>query len=111
MPVWALDPEGAGEDILISSTRLGGSDLFVEALCVEDDYDPVPVPSGRGRFRRSVAAAGDAPTFATMRLPGRDGCYVIFGAAAPDRLRILSERGTPANWPASPIPSFFPVYA
>jgi hypothetical protein len=37
----------------------------------------------RERFRRWADAAGGGRTLATMRLPGRDGAYVVFAAAAP----------------------------
>jgi hypothetical protein len=58
MPVWAFEPEGGSEDVLVSLARLWGSDLFVEALRVEDDDHPEPVPSVRERFGRWVDAAG-----------------------------------------------------
>jgi hypothetical protein len=83
MPVWAFEPEGPTDDVLLSSARLWGSDLFVEALRVQDDDAPVPVPSVRDRFRRWVDAAGSDRSPSTTRLPGRDGSYVIFAAAAP----------------------------
>jgi hypothetical protein len=83
MPVWTFEPEGPNDDVLISSARLWGSDLFVEALRVEDDDVPVPVPSVRERFARWIAAAGIGPALKTTRLPGRGGSYVIFAAGAP----------------------------
>jgi hypothetical protein len=83
MPVWAFEPDGGNEDVLLSSARLWNVNLLVEALRVEDDADPVPVASVRERFARWVAAAGSGPALATSRLPGRDGNYVIFAAAAP----------------------------
>ncbi len=83
MPVWAFEPEGGSDDILVSSARLWGSDLLVEALRVEDDDDPRPVASVRDRFLRWTAAAGGRAALKTTRLPGRDGTYVIFAAAAP----------------------------
>jgi hypothetical protein len=58
MPVWAFEPQGPTDDVLISSARLWGSELFVEALRVEEDDVPVPVPSVHWRFARWVAAAG-----------------------------------------------------
>ena len=45
MPVWPFEPEGGGGDALLSSARLWGVDLLVEALRVEDDDDPTPVPT------------------------------------------------------------------
>jgi hypothetical protein len=83
MPVWAFEPEGTSDDVLISSARLWGVDLLVEALRVEDDDDPKPVVSVGARFRRWVDAAGGCAALKTTRLPGREGPYVVFAAAAP----------------------------
>jgi hypothetical protein len=83
MPVWPFEPEGGGGDALLSSARLWGVDLLVEALRVEDDDDPTPVPSVRDRFRRWADAAGHGGSLKTTRLPGRGGCFVVFAAAAP----------------------------
>ena len=81
MPVWEFHPDGGSGDVLLSSARLWGTDLLVEALRVEDD--PVPVPAVRERFRRWTDAAGQAERLKAARLPGRDGFYVLFAAAAP----------------------------
>jgi hypothetical protein len=71
MSGWAFEPEGPTDDVLFSSARLRDSDLFVEALRVEDaTTPPVPVPSVRDRFARWVAAAGITPALKTTRLPG-----------------------------------------
>jgi hypothetical protein len=83
MPVWAFEPDGGSEDVLLSSVTLWNVNLLIDALRVDDDDHPVPVPAVRERFQRWVAAAGSGPTLATSRLPGRDGSYVIFAAAAP----------------------------
>jgi hypothetical protein len=83
MPVWPFEPEGGGGDALLSSARLWGVDLLVEALRVEDDDDSTPVPSVRDRFRRWANAAGHGGRLKTTRLPGRGGCFVVFAAAAP----------------------------
>ena len=83
MPVWEFDPDGGSEDVLLSSARLWGTDLLVKALRVEDEDDPVPVPAVRERFRRWTDAAGQAERLKAARLPGRDGFYVLFAAAAP----------------------------
>ena len=84
MPVWAFEPEAGNEDVLLSSAALWNSNLLVEALRVESDDVPVPAPSVRDRFDRWVRAAGFGETRTTVRLPGRDGSYVLFAAAAPD---------------------------
>jgi hypothetical protein len=75
MPVWPFEPEGGGGDALLSSARLWGVDLLVEALRVEDDDDPTPVPSVRDRFRRWADAAGHGARLKTTRLPGHGGCF------------------------------------
>ena len=84
MPVWAFEPEGEGEDVLLSSATLWNSNVLIEALRVESDDVPVPVASVRDRFDRWVQAAGFGETRLTVRLPGREGSYVLFAAAAPD---------------------------
>lgn len=83
MPVWAFEPDGANEDVMLSSGTLWGSDLLLEALRVEDADDPVAVPAARARFDRWTAAAGITGPLSTTRLPGREGCYVVFAAASP----------------------------
>jgi hypothetical protein len=84
VPVWPFEPEGGGgDDALLSSARLWGVDLLVEALRVEGDDDPTPVPSVRERFRRWADAAGHGGRLKATRLPGRGGCYVVFAAASP----------------------------
>jgi hypothetical protein len=82
VPVWAFEPEGGSDDVLLSSGTIWGADLLFEALRVADDDDPEPVPSVRDRFRRWARAAGGGRTLTTTRLPGRDGSYVLFAAAA-----------------------------
>ena len=84
MPVWPFEPERAGPDVLVSSARLWGVDLFVEALRVEDDEEAAPVPAVRERYARWVAAAGAGLAVRPVRLPGRPGCYAVFAAAAPN---------------------------
>jgi len=84
MPVYAFEPEGGSEDALLSSATLWNGDLLVEALRIEGDDDPTPVPSVRDRFDRWVGAAGAGRKLATTRLPGRGGSYVLFAAAAPE---------------------------
>jgi hypothetical protein len=105
MPVWPFEPEGG--DALLSSARLWGVDLLVEALRVEDDDDPTPVPAVRDRFRRWTDASGHGGRLKTPRLPGRGGCFVVFAAAAPARSPTGGKGGVgrPAGTPAS---SFLP---
>ena len=86
MPVWSFGPEGADpadQDVVLSSGRLWGTDVLIEALRVESEERPAPVPTVRSRFERWLDAAGGARHRAVVRLPGRDGCYVLFAAAAP----------------------------
>jgi|HubBroStandDraft_1064217.scaffolds.fasta_scaffold247317_1 hypothetical protein len=83
MPLWPFEPEGGSGDVMLSSATLWGVDLLVEALRVEDDDDPTPVPAVRDRFRRWADAAGHGGKLKTTRLPGRSGCYLLFAAAAP----------------------------
>jgi hypothetical protein len=81
--VWPFEPEGGSGDVLLTSARLWGVDLLVEALRVEDDDDPTPAPPVHARFRRWADAAGQGGRMKATRLPGCDGCYVVFAAAAP----------------------------
>jgi hypothetical protein len=83
MPVWPFEPVGGSVDALLSSARVWGTDLLVEALLVEGDEDPTPAPSVRDRFRRRADAAGHGGRLKTTRLPGRGGWYVLFASAAP----------------------------
>ena len=83
MPVWEFEPEGDGEDVLLSSARMWGADLFVVALRVAGDDDPAPVPSVRDRFARWAEAAGAGRALLRVRLPGRGGSSVVFAASAP----------------------------
>ena len=83
MPVWSFEPEDGSGDVLLSSVRLWGTDLLVEALRVEDDDDPTPVPTVRDRFRRWADAAGKGERLKTVRMLDHDACYVVFAAAAP----------------------------
>jgi hypothetical protein len=82
MPVWAFEPEGETEDVLLSSGMLWGADLLIEALRVEGDDNPVPVPAVRDRFLRWAEAAGGRRNLTTVRPPGCEGSYVLFASAA-----------------------------
>ena len=59
------------------------ANLLVEALRVVGEDDPAPVTSVRDRFARWADAAGKGRELSTVRLPGHNGCYVLFAAAAP----------------------------
>ena len=83
MPVWSFEPDGGSEDALLSSATLWNSNLLVEALRVADDDDPPPVPSVRERFDRWAGVARAGQRLAMVRLPGREGSYVLFASAAP----------------------------
>ena len=86
MPIWSFKPAGDGpadRDVLLSSGRLWGTDVLIEALRVESEERPAPVPTVRSRFERWLEAGGGGRDRAVVRLPGRDGCYVLFAAAAP----------------------------
>ncbi len=81
MPVWAFEPEARCEDVLLSSARLWGADLLLEALRVEGDEEALPVPAVRERFARWAMAAGRI-SVAPVRLPGRGGSYAVFASPA-----------------------------
>lgn len=81
MPVWAFESDRCGPDVMLSSARLWGTDLLVEALRVEDDA--APVAAVRARYNRWLAAAGSGRFLRPVRLPGRPGSYALFAAAAP----------------------------
>ena len=73
MLVWAFEPDGGCEDVLLSSATLWNGTLLVEALRVAGDDDPTPMSSVRDRFGRWVRAAGRGHRLTTTRLPGRGG--------------------------------------
>jgi hypothetical protein len=82
MAVWAFEPENRSDDVLLSAGTLWGVDLLFEALRVERDDNPEPVPAVRERFLRWSCAAGGGRTLTTTRLPERDASYVLFASAA-----------------------------
>lgn len=83
MPVWAFESERCGSDVMLSSARLWGTDLLLEALRVEGEDDAAPVPAVRARYDRWLAAAGSGRLVRPVRLPRRPGSYALFAAAAP----------------------------
>lgn len=83
MPVWAFQPDPDNADVLLSSAMLWNCNLLIEAIRVEDDDDPTPVASARERFERWACGADAVGRFANVRLPGREGSYGLFAAAAP----------------------------
>ena len=82
MPVWQFEPEGNCDDVLLSSARLWGVDLLLEALRVEGEDHPEPVPAARERFARWASASGGNRRMATVRLPGREESYAVFASPA-----------------------------
>ena len=83
MPVWAFEPDPDNGDVLLSSATLWNCNLLVEALRVEDDDDPAPVASVREQFERWARGASATARLSAVRLPGREGSYVLFAAPAP----------------------------
>ena len=86
MPIWRFEPESHGvpaADILLSSGRLWGADVVIEAVRVEGDNAPTPAPAAQHRFDRWILAAGGARSRQTVFPPGHDGAFVLFAAAAP----------------------------
>ena len=82
MPVWAFEPEAGSEDVLLSSARLWGADLLLEALRLDGEEDAQPVAAVRKRFTGWAAAAGRRAGVAPMKLPGRSGSYAVFASPA-----------------------------
>jgi hypothetical protein len=70
MPVWAFEPDGESEDVLLSSARLWNIDLLVEGLRVEGEDDPVPVPSVRDRYDRWADSAATLGGYRRRGCPG-----------------------------------------
>jgi hypothetical protein len=69
--------------VLLSLASLWNCNLPLEALRVEDDDDPTPAASVKERFDRWARGAAAVGRLATVRLPGRDGSFVLFAAPAP----------------------------
>ena len=70
MTGWPVESGRGGGDVLLSSARLWGVDLLLEALRVEGEDDPELALAVRERFAR----------VATVRLPRR---YAVFTSPAP----------------------------
>lgn len=83
MPLWPFEPCGDSNDLLVTTAQLWGCDLHVEALRVESDEEPRPVPSVAARFAAWRHAAPGHGGLATVRLPGREGRYVLFASSHP----------------------------
>jgi hypothetical protein len=86
MPVWPFEAEGDDpddRDVLLSSGRLWGMDVLLEALRVDGPDHPAPVPAVRPRFERWVKAAGGGTPRAAIHPPGEAGCYFLAGVASP----------------------------
>lgn len=83
MPVWPFEPEGPEADVMLSSARLWGVDLLVEALRVDDDESGIPVRAVQDRHARWLAAAGAGRPVRPIRLSGIQGSFAVFAASAP----------------------------
>jgi hypothetical protein len=86
MPIWRLEPEGndpGDHDVLLSSGRLWGADVLIEALRVDGPDHPVPVPAVRPRHDRWVKAGGGGRLRVAVQPPGRIGWYVLGALSAP----------------------------
>ena len=84
MPIWPFEPEGSsGRDILVSSGRLWGVDILLEAFRVDDPDSPESVSAVRSRFDRWVWAAGGRRLRAVIHPPGEEGCYILAAMTAP----------------------------
>jgi hypothetical protein len=102
MRVWEFDSEGESEDVLLGSGALWNTDVLIEALRVEDDENQEPWRPVRDRFQRWVDASGGNRERVSVRLPGRDGNYVLFASAAG-----ISDIGTNGVWPFGRCPGSF----
>ncbi len=86
MPIWPFEPEGedpADPDVLLSSGRLWGADVLIEALRVGGPDNPVPVVTVRSRFDRWARAGGGGRLRAAVQPPGRTDWYVLGAISAP----------------------------
>ena len=86
MPIWRLEPEGndpRDHDVLLSSGRLWGGDVMIEALRVDGPDHPVPVRAVRPRYDRWVRAGGGGRLRVAVQPPGRTGWYVLGALSAP----------------------------
>ena len=86
MPVWPFEAEGddpGDRDVLLSSGRLWGVDVLLEALRVDGPDNPVPVPAVRPRFERWIRAAGGGTPRSAIHPPGEAGCYFLAAVAPP----------------------------
>ena len=86
MPLWPFEAPDVGSnhrDVLLSSARLWGADLVVEALRVADPDSPIPLPSVRERFDRWMSAVGGGRDRVAVQPPGEPGWYVVAAVAAP----------------------------
>ena len=86
MPVLPFEAEGddpGDRDVLLSSGRLWGVDVLLEALRVDGPDNLVPIPAVRPRFERWVRAAGGSTLRAAIHPPGEAGCYFLAAVAPP----------------------------
>jgi hypothetical protein len=85
MPIWPFLAEGddpEDRDVLLSSGRLWGSDVLIEALRVDSPDEGSPVRSVRSRYDRWMRAAGGGCQRAAIKPPGESGWYVLSAISA-----------------------------
>ena len=86
MPIWRLEPERndpGDHNVLLSSGRLWGGDVMIEALRVDGPDHPVPVLEVRPRYDRWVRAGGGERLRVAVQPPGWTGWYVLGALSAP----------------------------
>jgi hypothetical protein len=86
MAVWPFESEGedpGDPDILLSSGRLWGVDVLIEALRVDGPDHPVPVRAVRPSYDRWVKAGGGGRLRVAVQPPGRVDWYVLGAISAP----------------------------
>jgi hypothetical protein len=80
MEVWPLEPADPTGNLLVGTARLWGCDFAVEALRLESEEEPRPVPAVAARFYRWAHAAGGLDEPRIARVPRQTGDYAVFVA-------------------------------